>query len=133
MSREYSIWRAMKGRCLNPTATGFENYGGRGITVCDRWRESFKNFLADMGRCQEGMTLDRIDNDGHYRPGNCRWATRSEQGLNTRQSRRLDGPRRRWTLDGERISMAQIADYLAIGRRTLYRLREGLPKHMRRR
>lgn len=74
----------MKNRCLNPNATDYARYGGRGITICERWL-TFANFLADMGERPEGRTLDRINNSGNYEPGNCRWATASEQQLNKRQ------------------------------------------------
>jgi hypothetical protein len=70
-------------RCTNPRRDNFSYYGGRGIEVCDRWR-TFENFLADMGERPTGLTLDRVDNDGNYEPGNCCWATRKQQISNRR-------------------------------------------------
>ena len=79
----YTSWRGMKARCLNQNDKRFSRYGGRGIKVCSRWRHSFLNFLHDMGERPKGMTLDRIDRDGDYEPGNCRWTTVAEQNRNS--------------------------------------------------
>jgi len=82
-SKTYIAWVNMKGRCLNPQSTYYPYYGGRGITVCDEWLQ-FTNFLNDMGESPAGLTLDRIDNDGHYEPGNCRWVSMKIQSNNRR-------------------------------------------------
>lgn len=84
VSSAYSRWCGMISRCEDPKHKAFKNYGGRGITVCERWRNDFAAFLADMGEPPEGLTLDRINNDGNYEPGNCRWSTRVEQMANAR-------------------------------------------------
>jgi len=82
----HNIWLSMVARCSNPRSKDWPNYGGRGITVCKRWL-TFENFLADMGERPEGLSIDRIDNERGYEAGNCRWASRSEQGQNRRPYR----------------------------------------------
>lgn len=87
-SRTYKTWESMMRRCSNPKDKDYENYGGRGITICIDWY-SFENFLADMGPRPEGMTLDRKEVNGNYEPANCRWATPLEQAQNRRPYKAL--------------------------------------------
>lgn len=117
---EYHAWLGMKSRCTWAPGANYARYGGRGISVCERWSGSFEAFLADMGRKPSpGHTLERIDNDGNYEPGNCRWATRSEQNANTSLSRRL-------TFRGETLTLRGWAMRLGVKREALKkRLRLG--------
>ena len=87
---EYWVWAKMLSRCRNPKDKAWPNYGGRGIVVCERWL-NFENFWADMGQRPAGMSLDRIDNNGHYEPGNCRWADDVTQRRNKRSSLHVEG------------------------------------------
>jgi hypothetical protein len=101
-----STWHNMLRRCENPDDPGYQNYGGRGIGVCERWAESFRDFVADMGpRPSDAHSIDRIDNDGHYEPGNCRWATRHEQARNKRNNRNI-------MANGETLCVVAWADRL---------------------
>jgi hypothetical protein len=87
---EYRVWVLMIQRCHTPGSKSFKDYGGRGIVVCDRWRYSFKNFITDMGRRPSaGHSIERIKNGRGYEPGNCKWATRAEQGRNQRSNHLL--------------------------------------------
>jgi hypothetical protein len=106
-TRGYNVWSNMMKRCFDQRNVAYRRYGGRGITVCERWRD-VRNFIADMGQPSEKLTLDRINNDGHYELGNCRWATRSEQRRNcSRPLRMLD-------FGGRSQCLQDWADELAI-------------------
>lgn len=108
-SGEYRSWSAMLTRCYNSKNPTFKWYGARGIKVCARWRFSYVNFLADMGRRPLRHSLDRIDNNGNYEPSNCRWATPKEQARNQRSSRYI-------TLNGSRKCLAEWAEITGIQR-----------------
>lgn len=89
----YGVWQGMKKRCFNPKDKSFQDYGGRGITVCDEWKNDFQMFYDYVSKLphfgEEGYSIDRINNDGNYEPGNVRWATRTEQNNNRRQHRTI--------------------------------------------
>lgn len=84
----HRIWTAMRARVTNPNHVGYPDYGGRGITICERWAR-YEHFLEDMGERPEGMSIDRIKSNGNYEPGNCKWASRKEQNQNTRRNRNI--------------------------------------------
>lgn len=110
---EYNTWLLLRNRCLNPKHKRYKDYGGRGITVCERW-SSFENFLSDMGeRPSKDYTLDRIDNNKGYSPDNCRWATRIQQGSNTRRNRIL-------THNGTSLTVADWSRRLGIPSGVIY-------------
>lgn len=117
--REYNSWYAMKERCMNFNNPKFVFYGARGIKICDRWADSFDNFVEDMGKRPEGTTIDRIDSKGNYEPSNCRWATYAQQTLNT--SRTL------WLNDeNEKICLAYFAKKYGIPPTTIkHRINRG--------
>lgn len=103
-SRAYKTHESMIARCCNPKHKSYPRYGGRGISVCDRWRESLLNFVEDMGHPPEGMSLDRVDNDGDYCPENCRWSTWKEQANNRSSSVQI-------TIFGLTMTIAEWSDH----------------------
>lgn len=110
----YTIWRNLKARCYYPRNDDYDRYGGRGIAVCDRWRDSFEAFLSDMGeRPTPGHSIERIDNDGPYSPDNCRWATRTEQASNRHTSQTI-------THDGETLTVQEWSRRTGIKAPALY-------------
>lgn len=121
MTSEYRIWTHIKSRCLNKKVPEYKHYGGRGISICDRWRESFENFIADMGSRPSALhSIDRIDNNGNYEPSNCRWSTQKEQTNNTRANRKV-------LIDSETKNMTQWADSIGIKKEIIFkRLKRGI-------
>ena len=118
---EYNSWREVLSRCLDPNNTGWHNYGGRGIKVCKRWRISFANFVSDMGpKPHKRCYIDRIDNDGHYTPGNCRWLTPKQSARNRRTNRLI-------THNGRSMCIAEWAELLGVSKQLIYeRLKRGM-------
>lgn len=111
---EYHVWSGLRGRCTNPKDAAWRNYGGRGISVCDRWLESFPSFLEDMGRRPSSShSIDRIDVNGDYAPDNCRWATSREQMRNTRVNHLVEHA-------GETKCIAEWAEQYGISSSCLY-------------
>lgn len=86
-TKTWRAWKDMEARCTNPGLANYSRYGGRGITVCERW-QVFDNFYADMGECPPGLSIERKNNEGNYEPGNCKWADRIEQAKNTRRNKK---------------------------------------------
>lgn len=120
-SPTYESWHAMMQRCLNPSNEGYHRYGGRGITVCESWRD-FQNFLADMGERPQGLTIDRIDNDKSYEPGNCRWATPKEQSNNRNNNVLV-------SYEGRTHTVAEVAAVLGLDQNVLAgRIKLGWPE-----
>lgn len=112
--RLYRVWASMMARCFNPNAFSYKDYGGRGITVCERW-QSFTKFQEDMGDRAKGLTLERKENDGNYEPDNCCWASRKDQARNTRRNRNL-------TVNGETKTLAEWCEKLRINSSQVIRL-----------
>lgn len=110
-SSEFNIWMKMRSRCEKENDKDYFKYGGRGISVCERW-QTFENFYADMGNRPDGMTLDRKDNNKSYSPDNCRWATSKEQARNRRSSKIIE-------YNGQSMCIAEWADKLGIERKAL--------------
>lgn len=112
-SPEYRAWNNAKHRCYNVNNARYPRYGGRGIEVCERWRNSFQNFIADMGpRPSPHHSLERIDNEGPYAPENCQWATSTEQNNNRCFNRHV-------VVDGERLTVAQAAKLTGVKHATI--------------
>lgn len=103
----YTTWRGMIDRCYNPNNPYYRSYGGRGIYICDRWKNDFHLFVSDMGERPKNTSIDRINNDGNYEPSNCRWATKKEQQSNRRVTRLI-------SFNGETKPLKHWADDLCV-------------------
>jgi len=114
----WNSWCSMLTRCYTPSNISFPYYGGKGVKVCERWRNSFANFLADMGERPKGKTIDRI-HGGNYEPGNCRWSTQKEQVRNSSSAHYIE-------FRGERLTVGDWSERLGFSRQTLWRrIRKG--------
>lgn len=114
-TREYMVWSNIKRRCLDPSNKSYKDYGGRGITVCERWLGSFEAFFENMGLCPEGYSIDRRDNEGNYEPGNCFWASREHQNSNKRSNILIE-------YEGRTFTLAGLARHLGLKKMSFYKL-----------
>lgn len=121
-SKEYSTWSSMKQRCYNSKNLFYKDYGGRGIRICDRWKDSFENFFADMGKKPTPKhSIDRIDVNGNYEPSNCRWATPLQQGFNQRKVIVVE-------FKGEKVRLLDLCkEYNKDFTTVRYRMKRGYP------
>lgn len=120
VSKTYRIWSNMKTRCSNPKHIWYKNYGGRGIIVCERW-QIFENFLEDMGECPKGYQIDRLNNNGNYEPGNCKYIPLENQAFNRRNNIDIE-------FNGVKKNIKEWANDLGINYHTLrYRIKNGWP------
>jgi len=115
---EYKSWMSMRGRCLVKSNGAFNRYGGRGISICDEWLNSFEQFCKDMGPRPKGMSIERINNDGDYEPGNCKWATITEQNRNRRSNKLTLYQARviRWILRTGAFTQEQLGQMFGVSR-----------------
>lgn len=124
--KTYKIWRGILNRCYTPSCSSYHNYGGRGIKVCDEWRDSYEAFARDMGECPDGHSVERLDVNGDYSPDNCVWIPLKDQARNRRASVVVE-------LDGERMLQADAARRLGVHPATICMWRKGRrekPKHI---